>query len=173
MPPLHAPTDARIGGRRGRALALVPALVVLAGLVTLPACSSSERDILATLAENRALWDSRRPEAYAFVVHEGCYCGPPANLTLRTVVEGDAVVLVEIVPDDSNAPNPPEPQLAWGRTIDDIFDVIIAMAEADPAVLDVTWDPTWGIPLTVSYDWRTDVVDDERWIVLMDFEPLD
>jgi hypothetical protein len=176
MPSLHAPADVRTRARkglRGRALALVPVFIVLAGLVTLPACSSSDHDIREAIAENRALWEMRRPDTYSFVVLEGCFCGPPANLSLRTVVEGDSVVLVEIVPDESNDPHPPEPQLAWGRTIDDLFDEILSMADMDPAVLDVTWDPEWGIPLTVSYDWRTNVADDERWIHVMSFAPLD
>jgi hypothetical protein len=153
--------------------ATIPAIVVLAGLITLPGCSSPERDTLATLVENRALWESRRPARYSFEFREGCYCGPPANLTLHTVVEGNTVVVVEVVPDDANAPNAPEPQLAWGRTVDDIFDEIVAMAEMDPALLEVTWDPHWGIPLAVSYDWRTSVADDERWFTLTSFEPLD
>ncbi len=147
-------------------------LAVLPASFLLAACSDSERTPVEAVTENRALWESTRPEVYAFTYQRSCFCGLPAGLGLRITVHGDSVTKVEVVSGGAGGASAPEAQLEWGRTIDQVFDHLAAIAAADPARFDATWDRDLGFPRTVFVDRHPNVIDDEEWIELRDFTQL-
>jgi hypothetical protein len=105
------------------------------------------------LDANRQKWRSHGVTSYSFTVARSCFCvfdGP-----VRVSVDHDSVVSVIRIASNTDA------DAHFRPSIDSLFDFVEKAIGQQPAVLQVTYDPALGYPVTIVYDGRQAVADDE------------
>jgi hypothetical protein len=117
----------------------------------------------------QALWESQAVNDYRYTIQVGCFCITDLTRPVTIEVQDGEVASVTYVDDGSAA----DPLLfEQYNSIDKVF-AIIADAEAqDPVRLDVTYDETYGVPLSVNIDISEQIADEELYLTLSGFEPI-
>jgi hypothetical protein len=133
-----------------------PVFTGLLMLVASTGCGdpSSPDNRRSELDANRQKWRSNGVTSYSFTVARSCFCvfdGP-----VRVSVDHDSVVSVIRIESNTNAAD-----LHFRPSIDSLFDFVEHAIGQQPAVLRVTYDPALGYPVTIVYDGRQAVADDE------------
>ena len=114
----------------------------------------------AELAANLALWESLRIRDYRLTTFLGCFCFEPAPVTV-TVRDGQIV-----------ATDPADAPAFLALTVETLFDKIASAIDLPVDSLRVTYDPDTGIPLTLDIDQDFGLADEEEFIEVRDFTPL-
>jgi hypothetical protein len=135
-----------------------------------PSASASESDQPAGLdAEGAAAWRRWRSQAvddYRFTLDVGCFC-PTVQGSVVEVRNGE-VVRIDGKPYDH------QQVTGFGEsapTIPGLFTELgDALAHADEVQVD--YDPSTGVPETISVDWMKQAVDDEISYRVSGFAPL-
>lgn len=110
------------------------------------------------------------PDDYAYTLHVGCFCvvTGPLHITVR---DGE-VTDVELLEPSEDAPPPSEEEIAErALTLVELSD-LAARARREADDVDVRYDPTYGHPIELSIDWRSNATDDEFTYTASDYEPL-
>jgi len=132
--------------------------------LSLAACGASLGPVderLVDLEANQARWDSSGPGSYVYGVERLCFCGVEYRGPVRvTVVDGSAVEHVYI---DSGLVVPPVVAQAF-PTVDGLFSLLRSAIEGDAAEVNVTYDPTLGVPLDFWIDYNLMIADEELGI---------
>jgi hypothetical protein len=158
-------------------------LVILIG-VTLAACHlgepfanpdplSYEETVLTLQAEAR--WKARPFPDYSYETRTLCFCPPEIARWTRVFVRGGAVVAVEAVEPD---PNAPVGLIAYFDPIDTLFATLkrsIGSAEARLAYADITveFDPVLGYPTTIHYQSKPEIADGGATYMVRNVRSLD
>lgn len=111
---------------------------------------------LNELARNLELWTEVAPERYVYAVERICFCGfrGPARVT----VEAGEVVSVEWV---DPAPDLPEPTAELFPGVEGLFEILAEAMTEGAHSIEVTYDPSTGVPTSFSIDRERNVADEE------------
>ena len=108
-------------------------------------------------------WANAGPYAYAYTLHETCFCPPSGR---RIVVVDDEVVRVErIVEHDPG-------RVLEGYTVEGLFGLIRQSLEREPDSHFLEFDPVLGYPTRVHFDYEHQAIDEEWGFQVEDFRPL-
>lgn len=117
----------------------------------------------------QALWESQEIESYRYSIQVGCFCLRDVTRPVMIEVQNGEVASITYVDDGSAA----DPELFERySSIDKIFEIINDAESQDPARLDVTYDETYGIPLSVNIDISEMIADEELYLELSNFEAI-
>lgn len=133
-----------------------------------PAATAGRGALEAEFERHAELWASRRPRAFRYVVERSCFCAPEYRQPYRVHEEGDIrdVSFASPLAPESREyrGRPPDPEL-----IGDLFRLVRrALAEAD--AVEVSYDPGFGFPSSVTIDWSFELADEEQYFSVRDFE---
>lgn len=98
------------------------------------------------LTAARQLWEETRPDSYSMRISMSCFCAPEFLAPFVQKVEGDTVVSVEFAADASVLPGSPVPAGLDLPTVDRLFTQIEAAIQSGAEVIDVSYNPTNGVP---------------------------
>lgn len=143
---------------------VLPPLGVFAGLVgiTLLAsgCDSSlqgaDSGFAAAFRRNWNRWESQNFDSYEYQFRWTCFC--PDTERVRLVVENGEVAAGTVVEDDSPLS---ASRLDGFKTIDELFALIAAALDDDPAFVRITYDEQNGFPEEVFIDLDEQAADEE------------
>jgi hypothetical protein len=113
------------------------------------------------LDANRAIWQAAGITTYEYSYQRVCECHPdiPAD-TIIAVRDGE-IAGVRYAREDYVADvELPADRWQWFRTIDDLF-TLVESAQAQSAVVRVSFDERYGYPSTIYIDYVADLVGDE------------
>jgi len=153
----------RLGFRnalRAVRLATLPLLLLLSGC----GLFTSENGPLEEARSARRRWQQAGLSDYTFDLHRTCFCTPQK---IRIRVAADTIESATHV--DSGQPVEPDPGIAL-YTIDELFDWLIGELREEPATTRVWYDPVYHFPAELYVDHRGNIVDDEVWIEIRNFQ---
>ena len=111
------------------------------------------------LADARARWESYLVEIYEIDFQRSlCECLPESTTPVRIRVNQNSVVSAVRLSDGEQLP---DEQLDLYLTVEQLFDRIEDVVDADPFRLEVEYDDVHGFPLFVSWDEDSAMADDE------------
>jgi hypothetical protein len=151
----RTPLSGTVAGMKGAA-GLGPIGALLLGVALLaPAAEGEVVDPQAALDANRARWDAANVPDYQYRMQRGCFCAPELTEPGIVKVRDGAIQSVES-PDGLSLLDP-----ADYLTIDGLFDVIQDAIDAGADAFQVTYDETFGVPISISVDYLLPAADDE------------
>ena len=143
------------------ALLVIPALAACS-LLPLPTPGPGG-EVARVAAEQRSFWRSQGFASYTFSVSRPCFCPPEWSGPFEvTVVDGATTVVTY-----QGAPAPAANVEHIPKTIEAVFDLLIANAAT---TVDVTYDPIFGFPASMSVDPIVNAIDDEFGITITNFD---
>ena len=135
-------------------------LYLFAGLCFLGGCSIFSSSDRSQLTDAQALWARAEIADYNYLLSVACEC-----LGGRYDVEVRNQTVVTATPLDG------QPDGSLGeKTVDDLFSIIVDAIARNAVELDVTYDGGLGYPLSISIDYDRNVIDDEIFYTVEDFE---
>lgn len=150
----------------GRVLRYCGIAAVIVLTLGLGQCPVSQ---LGVLEEKRGLWESLAIDDYRYTFRRSCFCIPDAvRPVIVQVIDGETESIV-----DADTMEPVDNTFFddW-RTIDLIFDRLQSTLESATGTVQVTYDPDFGFPATVSADPIRGAIDDEFATFVTEFEVL-
>jgi hypothetical protein len=117
----------------------------------------------------QALWQSQAVESYRYTLQVGCFCLVELTQPVIIEVQDGQVASITYVADGAAAN--PEFFAAY-NSIDKLFTVIYEAEAQDPARLDVKYDDTFGVPLSVNIDISELLAEEEIYLTVTDFQPI-
>lgn len=117
----------------------------------------------------QALWESQAVESYRYTLQVGCFC--LQEMTQPVIIEvknGEVASIIYLA--DGSAANPDF--FERYDSIDKLFAVINDAQAQGPARLDVTYDETYGVPLSINIDISEMIADEELYLTLSNFETI-
>ena len=131
-------------------------------------------DVSAELTRNQKQWQAANVRNYRFQLMVGCYCPMTAMMPITVDVRDGTVVSLT----DSNgvvvAPNDQGSDFfRQYTTIDSIYAELTSTRFSAADKLTITYDPTYGFPSAVSADFIEMAVDDELYLGVTGFTPLE
>jgi hypothetical protein len=145
-----------------KTLLLVTALVVLA-----TACSPTRA---SALDQNRGLWESQGIRHYSYELNISCFCAIIGMMPLSIEVQDGQ--LVSISPADGTDIGNLGGIYENVSTIDKLFETIGQAAGQEPYTLEVSYDPTYGYPVSIYLDPAETIADDEIGYDVTNFQAL-
>lgn len=131
----------------------------LCTLVALSACGILGPDAQVDgLEEAFDRWESTRPESYTFAVERLCFCGPDARGPVRITVAGSTITSQVYV---EGAAEVEGQATEWFPDVDGLFEVIRDAIDRDAHTIQVTYDPTSGVPVDFWIDYQEFTADEE------------
>ncbi len=140
---------------------------LLAGCVIF---ESRSTNLLADLADNRALWEAAGLTDYTMQFQRQCLFCPvelitPVELTVRDDVI-EAVFDLELQ----------EPRTEWPDgaylTVTELFDSVQDAIDQEAAEIKIRYDGTLGYPAEINIDFNRRFVDDDIDLLVQDVTPL-
>lgn len=131
-------------------------------------------DVSAELTRNQKQWQAANVRNYRFQLMVGCYCPMTAMMPVTVDVRNGAVVAmtdangVVVSPGDSGSDF-----FMKYTTIDGIYAELTSTRFSDADKLTITYDPTYPVPATVSADFIEMAMDDELYLGVTAFTPLE
>jgi hypothetical protein len=113
---------------------------------------SFQRDKLSAA---RSLWDSKNVSSYTYILELQCFCAPATQLSpVLVTVQNGAVTSLQYW-DENPAKRTPAPASIFGPydTVDELFDFVADAIDRDADVLQVGYDPDYGVPSVVNVDY--------------------
>lgn len=107
------------------------------------------------IAAQRLLWQQLEPESYRYKIGMGCMVAMSVTVTVNHGV----------------AHFEPSGVIAVNTTIDDVFDAALN-ASRNAATMELTYHPEYAFPQLLSVDWSKEVMDDECYYEVSDFEVI-
>lgn len=131
--------------------------------------STPKKDLkaLAALDAAEALWKRKRPEHYVYQLQPSCFCPPEYTQPIAIRVFKGLVQQADLV--NSKKPLPAE-RKADAKTIEDLFKVIREAINRPAASVQVTYDPNYGFPSSISIDLDQMMADEEIYYTAKDFK---
>ena len=117
-------------------------------------------DLRAEYEQQRAMWEATNTADYTYQLRISCFC-PSGPFPVLVTVEGGMVAALEWVdaPQDFSDPDPDAD--FYGKTIDDLYDIIRDALDAEADGIAVTYNHTAQYPANISIDFFVNAVDDE------------
>lgn len=142
-------------------------LVLLA--MILAACSAGGSE----LSRNQSKWQDADIAHYRFQLGVGCFCpvGDIMPLTVE-VQDGEIVSIADVNGNDYPSTDPMSEFILKYATIDRIFSELGSEPVQEADKLTVSYDPTYGFPVEVAIDYIELAADDELYLSVSGFEPI-
>ena len=168
-------SDITLENKSGKKLNwLLPVLLVVivgavVGILALSGAFSPTTSNTAQPETPQALWESQDIDSYHYTLQVGCFCPPEVREpVIIEVVNGEVASITYAV--DGTAANPEF--FEQYNTVDKLFTVINDAEAQDPARSEITYDETYGVPLSVTIDLSEQIADEEIYLTVSDFEPI-
>ncbi|HEX8393565.1 MAG TPA: DUF6174 domain-containing protein [Longimicrobium sp.] len=151
---------------------LAPVLVLFtAGACDSPFTSNGDEEQRRRLAEARERWEESGVRSYSYTAKLDCFCAPadsllPVRVTVRS---GQAVSRAYVVGAGQPARAASEALFGAYDTVEELFEVIEDQVRGSPAVLNVSYDETYGFPNVIAVDPAGDVPNDQRAVLVTGF----
>jgi hypothetical protein len=125
------------------------------------------------LSRNHSKWQDAEIAHYRFQLGVGCFC-PVGDIMPLTVEVKDAeiVSIVDVNGNDYPSSDPMSEFILKYATIDRIFSELESEPVQEADSLTVSYDPTFGFPAEVAIDYIELAADDELYLSVSGFEPL-
>lgn len=149
-------------------------LLIAVATLTLAACASataSANQNQSELDQNWQKWQDANISYYRYKLAISCFCVFSQDMPLIIEVQDGQVVSVEYSTGNEIDAASRE-YFQRFETIDRLFEQLQKDigGEADEVV--VTYNETYGFPEEVKIDYVLEATDDEIWLTISDFEPL-
>ena len=123
----------------------------------------------AVVENPQALWESQNINSYRYTLQVGCFCIQEMVRPVTIEIIDGEVASITYVDDGTTA----DPQLFERYdSVDELFAIINDVELQNPVRLDVTYDETYGVPLSVNYDIDEMIADEELYLTISDFEVI-
>jgi hypothetical protein len=125
------------------------------------------------LSRNQSKWQDANITHYRFQLGVGCFC--PVGDVMPMTVEvrnGEVVSLVDVNGEPFPSTDPLNDLILKYATIDRIFSELGSESVQNADKLTVTYDATYGFPTDVTIDFIELAADDELYLSVSEFEPL-
>lgn len=145
---------------KGRAQrAITGRLAVLLALASLAGCEvTGPTAEIRSLDEAIARWAAVGPASYTYTLERLCFCGEEARGPVRLIVAQGSVIDRVYVDGGARVGD----QLAnLFPDVPGLFAVIADAIARNPAELNVTYDPTTGVPVDIWIDYVVNIADEE------------
>lgn len=109
------------------------------------------------LTAARSLWDSKNVASYSYILELQCFCAPATQLSpVLVTVQNGAVTSLQYW-DENPAKRTPAPASIFGPydTVEELFAFVADAIDKDAEVLQVGYDPEYGVPTVVNVDYET------------------
>jgi hypothetical protein len=146
-------------------------IILLALTLILAACSAGAS---GELDQNIQKWEQANVSHYRYTLFVSCFCAFMEDMPLTIEVKDDQVV--SITRADGSLVEPGDPSLeiyTSYSTIDNIFSKLQADINGGADEVIVTYDATYGYPVTIAIDYIKDAIDDEISFEISNFEVLE
>jgi hypothetical protein len=145
-------------------------IILLTLALVLAACTagaSSEYD------QNLEKWKQANISHYRYTLSISCFCPFSQDMPLTIEVQNNEVVSISKADGTMvESSDPAYETYTSYATLDRIFvELQAAITEADE--VQVTYDATYGFPLTIAIDQIKEATDDELWLEISNFEVLE
>jgi hypothetical protein len=115
-------------------------------------------------------WEAANLDSYSYTLKLVCACGSATELRDVLITVEDGVPVSRIYPG-----NPPAnaPQSIFGDydTVEELLAAVEEAVSADADLLNVVYDPTYGVPLLLQWDPDNNDPDDHLAFQVLDFAP--
>lgn len=109
------------------------------------------------LALARQRWALSNIRSYDFTASRSCFCAPQ-SLRSVTVSVTNGVVIRRVYADTGEPAPASESEFS---TVEALFDIVQAALAQHAAVVDASYDPALGVPMSISIDGSFQIADDE------------
>jgi len=145
-------------------------LTLLLLALILAACSATADN---ELGRNQKKWQDANISHYRFQLGVGCFCIFRSEMPVTVEVKnGEIVSIVDVNGKDFPMDDQTRESVLKYATIDRIFSELKSDSVQKADHLTVTYDPTYGFPTDVSIDYIELAADDELYLSVSMFEPL-
>lgn len=115
-------------------------------------------------------WEAAGLDSYSYTLQLICACGTPTELRDVLITVEDGVPVSRMY--EGNPPtNAPASIFGAFDTVDELFAAVEEAIEGDPDLLNVIYDPTYGVPLLLQWDPSSGDPDDHLAFELAGFAP--
>lgn len=167
-------TTLALNKKRNNRLLLAFAVVLLALLAVVALAWNGALPGLAPAGDPGesayAQWQAQDLDSYRYTLQVGCFCIEEMRRPVVIEVQ-DGVVAGLTYADDGSAADPA--LFERYTSVEALFAVIEEAAAQDPARLDVVYDQTTGVPLSVDIDISEQMADEELYLAVSNFEAID
>jgi len=148
--------------RFGLIAAAVSALVLSISCEHAVAPSTGAFDLpdYSYLAEPAARWSAYGLKNYTIEQKRLCFCRFPHEFVKLTVKDNKIVQGIDL----TNGRPVPAEILQYYQTVDSLFAWIGEAKSLNPERLEIEYDSRFGYPKKISYDYSSQIADDELWI---------
>lgn len=161
-------------GKRSNWLLLAFVVVLLGVLVVvglawngnLPGFTRADQPAASPLAQ----WQAQNLDSYRYTLQVGCFCIEEMRRPVVIEIQNGDVASMTYADDGSAA----DPSLFERyASVESLFAIIDEAAAEDPAKLDVVYDQTTGVPLSMDIDISEQMADEELYLAVSNFEAID
>jgi hypothetical protein len=123
----------------------------------------------------RAQWQATMPRVFVYELGYGCFCSAGQ---FRVTVENDAITRVERIVYDPQTKTSAYQEVAADsetniRSVQELFDLAIELANERPDSLHVVFEPSYHFPVEIHVDHKEGVADDELGVYVRGFTVLE
>jgi hypothetical protein len=120
------------------------------------------------IAEPAARWRAYGLKNYTIEQKRLCFCAFPHGFVKLVVKDNKIVAGLDL----ANGQPVPAEILQYYQTVDSLFVWIEEMKALNPARLEIEYDSRFGFPKKISFDYRSQIADDELWIEIQSLQAL-
>ncbi len=117
----------------------------------------------------RAKWQAAGVRSYRMVVRQTCYCDPALLQPIQLLVENQQIVQARGMQQNL----PAGVDLQQFHTVEGLLDFVERSRQKKPHHLEVKYDPRFGVPLYIDYDYHRMMADDEVRYEVLEFTRMD
>ena len=144
-------------------------LTLLLLALILAACSAGGSE----LSRNQSKWQDADVNHYRFQLSVGCFCLFRSQMPVTVEVkDGEVISIVDVNGEDFPMDDPMSEFALRYATIDRLFSELGSDAVQEADHLTLSFDPTYGFPTEVAIDYMELAADDELYLSVSAFEPL-
>ena len=145
-------------------------IILLLLAFILAACSFGTR---SEVEQNRQTWQDSGISHYRFTLNIGCFCPFRDQMPITVEVQnGEAISMNASDGTPIAATDPGYETFSRYATIDRIFSTLEAGLAGEAEEVTVTYDPTYGFPTEIYFDYIKAAADDELSLSVSEFEVL-
>ncbi len=139
-------------------------------VIALAACSAQPK---SEVEKNRQTWLDAKITHYRFSLHIGCFCAFRSQMPLSVEVKDGSVISITDVDGSPIAADDPNYEyFSRYATIERVFDILEAGLNSEAEEVTVTYDPAYGFPSEIYFDYIKAAADDELSLNISNVEVL-